>query len=74
MTRAKPQALVNIKYNHVDSKATYLVSLSCCHKYILNESSILSFEIQVNVCEPMTSVTSLTLLTLYYIIQRKKKT
>ena len=31
MTRA------NIKYNHVDSKVTYLVSLSCCHEYILNE-------------------------------------
>ena len=38
MTRAKPQTRVNIKYNHTDSKTTYLVrSLSCCHKYILNK-------------------------------------
>ena len=41
---------VNIKYNHVDSKATYLIRLSCCHEYILSESSILSFEIQANLC------------------------
>ena len=54
MTRAEPQARVNIKYSHADSKATYLVSLSCCHEYILNESSTPSFEIQVNLCEPMT--------------------
>ena len=26
MTRAEPQVRVNVKYNHVDSKATYLVS------------------------------------------------
>ena len=58
MTRAEPQARVNIKYNHVDNKATYLVSLSRCHKNILNESSIPSFEIQVNLCEPMTLVSS----------------
>ena len=44
MTRAEPQARVNIKYNHTDSKVTYLVSFSCCHEYILNESSILLFE------------------------------
>ena len=48
MTRAEPQARVNMKYNHADSKATYLVSLSRCHEYILNWSSIPSFEIQVN--------------------------
>ena len=59
MTRAEPQTRVNIKYNHADSKVTYLVNLSCCHKYILNENSIMSFEIQVNLCEPMTSVSSL---------------
>ena len=49
MTRVEPQACVNIKYNHADSKATYLASLSRCHEYIFNESSIPSFEIQVNV-------------------------
>ena len=59
MTRAEPQARVNIKYNHADSKATYLASLSRCHEYIINKSSIPSFEIRVNLCEPMTSVSSL---------------
>ena len=58
MTRAERQACVNIKYNHVDSKTTFLVSLSICHEYTLNESWISSFEIQVNLCEPMTSVSS----------------
>ena len=53
MTRAEPRARVNIKYNH-DTKATYLASLSC-HEYILNESSILSFEIQVNLFEDSKS-------------------
>ena len=59
MTRAEPQARVNIKYNHVDSKATYLASLSRCHEYIFIQSSIPSFEIRVNLCEPMTLVLSL---------------
>ena len=62
MTRAEPQARVNIKYNHADSKATYLASLSRCHKYIFNESLIPSFEIRVNLCEPMTSVASLNFI------------
>ena len=65
MTRAEPQARVNIKYNHADSKATYLVSLSRCHQYIFNESLISSFEIQVNLCEPMTSVSSLNSIKLF---------
>ena len=58
-------ARVNIKYNHVDSKVTCLISLGWCLQYILNESSILSFEIQVNLCEPMTSVTSLNSIKLF---------
>ena len=58
MTRAERQACVNIKYNHADSKTTFLVNLSSCHEYIFNESWIPSFEIQVNLCEPMTSVSS----------------
>ena len=58
MTRAEPQARVNIKYNYADSKATYLISLGWCLEAILNESSILSFEIQVNLCEPMTLVST----------------
>ena len=65
MTRAEPRACVNIKYNHVNSKVTYLVSLSCCHEYILNESSIMSLEIQVNLCDPMTSVSSLNPIKLF---------
>ena len=65
MTRAEPQARVNIKYNHADSKVIYLVSLSCCHEYIFNESSILSFEIEDNLCEPMTSVSSLNFIKLF---------
>ena len=65
MTRAEPRARVNIKYNHADSKATYLVSLNRCHEYILNESSIPSFEIQVDLCEPMTSVPSLNSIKLF---------
>ena len=48
MTGAEPRVRVNIKYNHADSNVTYLVSLSCCHEYILNESLILSLEIKVN--------------------------
>ena len=64
MTRAEPQARVNIKYNHADSKATYLVSLSCCHEYILNERSTI-FEIQVNLCEPMTLVSNLNSIKLF---------
>ena len=32
MTRVEPKARVNIKYNHVDSKGTYLASLSRCHE------------------------------------------
>ena len=59
MTHAEPQARVNIKYNHADSKTTYLASLSYWHEYIFNESSISSFEIQVNLGELMTSVSSL---------------
>ena len=67
MTRTEPQARVNIKYNHADSKVTYLASLSRCHEYIFNESLILSFEIRVNLCEPMTSVSSLNSITLSLI-------
>ena len=67
MTRVEPQARVNIKYNHADSKATYLTSLSRCHEYIFNESLILSFEIRVNLCEPMTLVSSLNSITLSLI-------
>ena len=67
MTRAEPQARVNIKYNHADSKVTYLSSLRRCHEYIFNESSIPSFEILVNLCEPMTSVSSLNSITLSLI-------
>ena len=67
MTRAEPQARVNIKYNHVDSEATYLASLSCCHEYIFNENLIPSFEIRVNLCELMTSVSSLNSITVSLI-------
>ena len=70
MTRAEPQACVNIKYNHTDSKTTDLTSLSRCHEYIFNESSIPSFEIRVNLCEPMTSVSSLNSITLSLIYLR----
>ena len=66
MTRAEPQTSVNIKYNHVDSKVTYLASLSR-HEYIFSESLIPSFEIRVNLCEPMTSVSSLNSITLSLI-------
>ena len=59
------RAGVNIKYNHADGKVTYLVSLSRCHEYILNKSSIPSFEIQVNLCEPMTLVSSLNSIKLF---------
>ena len=55
MTHAEPHARVNIKYNHANSKATYLVSLSRCHEYILNESLIPSFEIHTNLYEPDNS-------------------
>ena len=60
---------VNSKYNHADSKVTYLASLSRCHKYIFNESSIPSFEIRVNLYEPMTSVSGLNynIISLIYI-------
>ena len=73
MTRVEPQARINIKYNHADSKVAYLVSLSCCHEYIHNECSILSFEIQVNLCEHMTNlhwsiVRSLDMLYIYNYI------
>ena len=33
------------KYNHADSKVTYLASLSRCHEYILNESLISSLSL-----------------------------
>ena len=59
MTRAELEPRVNIQYNHADSKVTYLASVSHCHEYIFNESSIPSFEIWVSLCEPMTSVSSL---------------
>ena len=64
-------ARVNIKYNHADSKVTYLVGISRCHEYIFNESSIPSFEIQVNLCEPITSVSSLNYvkLSLIYLVK-----
>ena len=65
MTRVEPQTHVNIKYNYADSKTTYLVSLNRCHKYILNESLIPSFEIQVNLCELMTLVSSLNSVKLF---------
>ena len=58
MTCAEPWARVNIKYNHANSKVTYLASLSHCHEYIFNESLISSFENRVNLREPMTSVSS----------------
>ena len=35
-----------------------MISLSYCHEFILNESLILSFEIQVNLYEFMTLVSS----------------
>ena len=59
-------ARVNIKYNHADSKVTYLTSLSRCHEYIFNESSISSFEIRVNLYEPMTLVWGLNSTTLFH--------
>ena len=65
MTRAELRARVNIKYNHADSKVTYLASLSRCHKYIFNESLIPSFEIWVNLYELMTSVSSLNSIKLF---------
>ena len=46
------------QYNHADSKVTDLISLRYCHEFILNESSIMFIEIQVNLYEPMTSVSS----------------
>ena len=58
-------ARVNSKYNHADSKVTYLASLSRCHEYIFNESSIPSFEIRVNLYEPMTLVLGLNSTTLF---------
>ena len=61
-------AHVNIKYNHADSKTTYLISLSCCHEFILNESSILSFKIQVNLCELMTLVSNSNLYKIISLI------
>ena len=59
------KARVNIKYNHADSKVTNLASLSRCHKYIFNESSITFFEIRVNLYEFMTSVSSLNPIKLF---------
>lgn len=56
----------NVSYhNHADSKVTYLASLNRCHVYILTESSIPSFEIQVNLCDPITSVSSLNSIQLF---------
>jgi len=59
------RARVNIKYNHVDSKVTYLASLSRGHEYIFNSSSIPSFEIRVNLYEPMTLVSGLNSIKLF---------
>ena len=60
-------ARVNIKYNHADSKFSYLASLNRCHEYIFNECSIPSFEIRVNLCEPRKSVSSLKSIKLFLI-------
>ena len=70
------EARVNIKYNYADSKNTYLISLGWCLEVIINESSILSFEIQANLCqeiqanlcEPITSVSSLNSIKLFFLI------
>ena len=60
MTRAELGSRVNIKYNHASKT-----------KVILNENSIPPSEIQINLCEPITSVSSskfYKIISLIYIV------